>query len=223
MNKIKNRFTLAALAVVVAVAVAVGLTAMLKPDPAEAGGAVTNWYEATREDGTTAYTTAGGQVTAWDVSGYGSAVIHVVADASNTTSTLTIYPQYSAEPVACASVTDWFTGTDLIPYSAGTAYYVPISTQVNETSTTSLTSVGATTVTGSFPYVITSTYSYGSATQLAAAGGGYNTAEQSFTLTGDDYAGREFTVYGTCMRLNLDVSFGTITPTIYVLQRDIAN
>jgi hypothetical protein len=183
--------------------------------------AVTNYYTSTWSDGATAYTTTGGSTTGQDVSGYGSAVIHVIADASATTSTLTVYPMYSNAVVNCSTVTDWFTGTDYIAYSQGATYYVPIATTVNTTSSLPITSAGATTVAGNMPYVVTTTYTYGSATQLSAAAASRTAVAQSFTTTGDTYTGREVRVYGRCMKLAYAVSYGTITPTAYVMTRDI--
>jgi hypothetical protein len=176
--------------------------------------------------GTTAYITTGGNLVGWDVAGYGSVVVHAISDASATTSTLTITPQYSNETgVPCSAISHWFTGTDYIAYSTAAQYYRPVNYTVNSTSSLpiSFTSTGSTTITGtgSVPYVITSTYTYGSAAAMNSAAAGYVAVDQSLALTGDIYGGREFAVYGRCMRLNIGVSYGTITPTIYVMMRDI--
>lgn len=175
--------------------------------------AVTNYYTRTVLSGSTAYTTTGGQATGFDISGYGSAVVHVIADSSNTTSTLTVYPQYSNELVVCSSASNWFTGTDYIPYSNGAG-----TQAVLDPAQISLTTQNTTTA------PITVSYSYGSSSvttyTISAAGAGYNSVAQSLATTGDTVAGREFTVYGRCMRLNMTVSAGTVTPTIYVMQVD---
>ena len=184
-------------------------------------------------DGSTAYITTGGQTTGFATGDWGSVVLHIQTDASATTSTLTVYPQYSNELESpCSSVTSWFTGTDYIAYSSPAQYYVPIATTVNTTSSLpytmslSFTSSGSTTITGtgaagaSIPYVVTTTYNYGSATQMAAASAGYVAVAQSLALTGDTYGMREFTAYGRCMRLAFTVSYGTVTPTIYAQLRD---
>lgn len=193
--------------------------------PADVGAdAVTNYYTRQWLAGTTTYITTGGQTAGFDVSRsnyqMGQAVVHLIADASATTSTFTVYPQYSNETVNCTAAANWFTGTDYIPYSAGATYYVPIQNTVNTTSSLAWTSSGSTTITGSMPYVVTTTYSYGSATQLGAAATGYNSVVQSMATTGDQTIGRDFVIYGRCMRLKFTVSYGTVTPTIYVQERD---
>lgn len=182
-----------------------------------------DYYEVA--DGSTSYITTGGQTTGFPSGDWGSIVLHIQTDASATTSTLTVYPQYSNELESpCSSVTSWFTGTDYIAYSSPAQYYVPIATTVNTTASLplSITSAGSTTITGSasLPYVVTTTYSYGAATQMAAASVGFGASTQSIALTGDTYGMREFTTYGRCMRIKYAVSYGTITPTIYAQLRD---
>lgn len=207
----------------VAIAVAVQ-----RPAQTAVAGDVGTYELVTAASGSTAYTTAGGNLTGWESASYGSVIVHAISDASATTSTLTITPQYSNETGApCSSVTNWFTGTDYIAYSTPAQYYAPIAATVNSTSSLplSITSSGSTTITGSanIPYVITSTYSYGSVAALNSATAGYVGVGQSLALTGDIYSGREFPIYGRCMRLNLAVSYGTVTPTIYIMMRDVSN
>ncbi|MCK4958409.1 MAG: hypothetical protein KAT00_03395 [Planctomycetes bacterium] len=207
-----------------------GFWSVLTPSDVTAD-AVTNYYTSTWSLGATAYITTGGNTAGQDVSGYGSAVIHVVVDTSNTTGTLTITPMYSNETLNCSVVTDWFTGTDYIAYSSAAVGALSqvvgaeITTTVNTTASLSLTSVGVTTITGKMPYVVTTTYSYNNPTTYtvqaaSTASAGYTSVAQAFTVTGDGFDGREVRVYGRCMRLAYGVSFGTITPTTYVMTRD---
>lgn len=186
---------------------------------------VTNYYTHTVASGSTAYTSSGGNLTGWDVSGFGSAVVHVIADASLTTSTLTIYPQYSNEIANCTAVSNWFTGTDYIAYATGAGTQVVVSPPTLASSTNNTDSLSFTgTTTGSAPYVVSTTYTYNAATvttyTVSSAAAGYASVQQSLATTGDDYDGKEFRIYGRCMRLHLTVSAGTVTPTIYVQERD---
>lgn len=260
--------TTIALCILLAITVAV---TVLVPGPAPAIAQTVGTYTVHRvADGSTPYTTAGGNLTGWEVDDYGAVVVQVVSDASNTTSTLTITPQYSLwTGTPCSDVSNWFTGVDYIAYSSpaqyGVVQHVPISYTVNSTSSLALagtesllsymtnytdslawTSVGSTTITGNAPYVVSSTYTYGSpgasltgsvpyvitttytygtpsvvTYTLAAATAGYVGVNQTLALTGDTYGGRQFATYGRCMRLNIAVSYGTITPTIYVMDRDV--
>jgi len=208
-NKTKNR-AYAAAALLLSALVLVGLFVMMNAQRAEAG-AVTNYYTQTVLAGSTTYTTTGGQTGGLDVSGYGEAIVHIEVDASNTTSTLTVYPQYSNQTVACSLATDWFTGTDYYHFLT----QPEVSYTVASTDSLSWTSTGSTTITGSAPYVITTTYAYGSASANAYS------FQQSMSTTGDDDGtGEAFTIYGRCMRLNLAVSYGTVTPTVYMMTRD---
>jgi len=216
-SKIGLTFAIA-LFVLAAVAVLASETSDVQAD------AVTNYYTRTAVSAT-AYITTGGTSTGWDASGFGSAAIHVIADSSATTSTLTVYPQYSNELVNCASATNWFTGTDYLAYSVGAGKQVVLTPAQLSYTTNATDSVAFTgSSTGTIPYVVSTTFTYGSASvttyTLNSAGGGYNSVEQSMSVTGDDVAGREFAIYGRCMRLKLAVSYGTITTTIYVMERD---
>lgn len=199
-----KHLTKIALPIAVALILLGGIIALVQPQETQAD-AVTNYYTSTWSTGATSYITTGGSTGGQDVSGYGSAVIHVVADASNTTGTLTITPFYSNETLNCSVVTDWFTGTDYLAYSQGATSYAPIDYTTQDTSTV--------------PIVIT--YTYGSPASLHLRVGGYNSVDQAFTLTGDDFTGREVRIYGRCMKLTYGVSYGTITPTVYVMTRDL--
>jgi len=225
-----NKLKLLALSIVLALALVLVLLIDLTPSDVSADG-VTNYYTSTWSVGATSYITTGGNTAGQDVSGYGSAVIHVVVDTSSTTGTLTITPMYSNETLNCSVVTDWFTGTDYIAYSTAAVGVLSqvveaeIATTVNTTASLALTGVGSTTITGSMPYVITSTYTYGSPTtytvqSASSASAGHTSVAQAFTVTGDAFDSREVRVYGRCMKLVYDVSFGTITPTTYVMTRD---
>lgn len=233
----KNRNKFLAIATSVALLFTIALVFAVAPRQEVAADAVTNYWTFPMDLGATPIITTGGQTAAHRLDnsdeGYqpGQIVIHVDADASNTTSTLTIYPQYSNETLNCADVTSWFTGTDYIPFSTDAVGALSqvvgaeIATTVNSTASLALTSVGSTTITGAMPYVITSTYAYGSPTTYTvqaanAAGSGYNSVVQSLAVTGDTVAGRDFVVYGRCLRLNYTVSFGTITPTVWIQKRD---
>lgn len=231
-------------ALLIAVLIVWGLLAsIIGTDNAQAD-AVTNYWAFTAQDGTTSFITTGGQSGIYYLAnpdeGYqpGQIVVQIDADASATTSTLTTYFWYSNYPGAggCAAATSWFTATDYLPYTTdavGTLSQVvgaEISTTVNSTASLPLTGVpsvitGGTRITGAMPYVVTSTYTYGSPTTYTvqaanAAGGGYNSVVQSLAVTGDAVAGRDFMVYGRCLKLNYAVSFGTITPTVYIQKRD---
>jgi hypothetical protein len=199
-----NKFLLTIALLLVA---AFGLLMLTSPNAQPVAATSTDAYAISQvAAGSTVYTTAGGNLTGWDSADYGSAVVQVIADASATTSTLTVYPQFSNEiNVPCASVTNWFTGVDYIAYSSPAQYQVVradlISYTVNSTdslpltgvaqiisytvdstdslpftgvgqiisytvySTDSLawTSTGSTTLTGSVPYAVTSTYTYADA------------------------------------------------------------
>lgn len=225
----KTRFLV--LSLLLALALAWGLMANLSPREVSAD-AVTNYNTTTWSAGATTYITTGGDTGGKDVSGYGSAVIHVINDGSTTTSTLTVTPMYSNQTVNCTVATDWFTGTDYIFYSDGAVGALSqvvgaeISYTVNTTAALSLSSTGSTTITsGGLPYVITSTYTYHDpvtyTVQAAiSAGAGSNSLAQAFTVSSDTYTGREVRVYGRCMMLDYGVSNGTITPTTYVMTRD---
>lgn len=216
-----------------------GLLASLAGMDNAQADAVTNYWTFTAQDGTTSFITTGGQSSIYYLAnpneGYqpGQIVVQIDADASATTSTLTTYFWYSNYPGVggCAAATSWFTATDYLPYTTDAVGALSqvvgaeIATTVNSTSSLPFTSVGSTTITGAFPYVVTSTYTYGSPTTYTvqaanAAGGGYNSVVQSLAVTGDAVAGRDFVVYGRCLRLNYAVSFGTITPTVYIQKRD---
>ncbi len=190
MKKI-TRFVLPFVVAFLALALVMGIS---RPRLVEAD-AVTTYFVSTFSDGATAYTTSGGSTSGVDVAGYGSAVVHVIADASATTSTLTVYPQYSNEIVNCTIASNWFTGTDYLEYTVADRI-----SQTDQNSTTAPISV---------------TYTYASAT------GGHIAVTQSISTTGDRIEGREFKIYGRCMRLKYAVSYGTITPTVYVMRRDI--
>lgn len=229
MNNKKTKILV--LSFLLALALAWGLMVNLSPREVSAD-AVTNYNTSTWSAGATTYITTGGNTAGQDVSGYGSAVIHVINDGSTTTSTLTVTPMYSNQTLNCSVVTNWFTGTDYIFYSSGAVGALSqvvgaeITVTVNTTAALGLSSTGSTTITsGGLPYVVTTTYTYNdpvtyTVQAASSAGAGKNSVAQAFTVSSDTFTGREVRIYGRCMRLTYDVSNGTITPTVYVMTRD---
>ena len=149
---------------------------------------IVSYQTTTLEDGTTGYTET--TYTSGSLVGYyGLVQIHAVATLTDT-NTITMTPQFSNEPVSCASInatTGWFDAIEHTPYVA-TSSVVVASGAETETVTTTVTSGSLTE---------------GDVTvQLIMASG---TVE-----------GREALALGRCFRVKMEAAPGyTFTPTVY--------
>ena len=164
----------------------------------------------------TSYTTSQTASTAGvDVGLFGSVEIQTLATVTGT-GTVTVTPQFSNQPVACAAVTSWVSAFDeqIIPASSRTTTVAANSGGTITTTGNLITTTGTVTTVTALTHTTTSTIVDTSGTlarqtlSLVTSGSvvtGANTIEL-----------RELATQGRCFRVNLTSNVTVFTPTVYL-------